>query len=89
MSLLLAFGRKLTARSHFVVCFPPTLTFPRPQTSGLVLFLFLVGLEVDISVIKRNARSSTMIAFAGMLLPFGLGAAVSFSFKPFSPANRI
>lgn len=44
---------------------------------GLVLFLFLVGLEIDATVIKRNARTSAMIALAGMMLPFGIGAGVA------------
>ena len=44
---------------------------------GLCLFLFLVGLEIDSSVIKRNARLSATVALAGMALPFGLGAALS------------
>lgn len=44
---------------------------------GLVLFLFLVGLEIDGKVIKRNARLSAAIAFGGMVLPFGLGSAFS------------
>ncbi len=44
---------------------------------GLCLFLFLVGLEIDAQVIKRNARLSFTVALAGMALPFGLGAALS------------
>ncbi|KAF7309906.1 Na-H-Exchanger domain-containing protein [Mycena indigotica] len=44
---------------------------------GLVLFLFLVGLEIDSAIIKRNARLSASVALAGMVLPFGLGAALS------------
>lgn len=44
---------------------------------GLVLFLFLVGLEIDGSVVKRNARLSTTVALAGMILPFGLGSALA------------
>ncbi|EMD40223.1 hypothetical protein CERSUDRAFT_112420 [Gelatoporia subvermispora B] len=44
---------------------------------GLCLFLFLVGLEIDLNIIKRNARLSMTIALAGMVLPFGLGAALS------------
>ncbi|KAJ7504288.1 Sodium/hydrogen exchanger family-domain-containing protein [Mycena galericulata] len=44
---------------------------------GLVLFLFLVGLEIDAAIIKRNARLSATVALAGMILPFGLGAALS------------
>ncbi|KAF7356505.1 K(+)/H(+) antiporter 1 [Mycena venus] len=44
---------------------------------GLVLFLFLVGLEIDGGIIKRNARLSASVAFAGMILPFGLGSALA------------
>ncbi|EJC98913.1 uncharacterized protein FOMMEDRAFT_113492 [Fomitiporia mediterranea MF3/22] len=44
---------------------------------GLVLFLFLVGLEIETAVIKKNARYSMPIALAGMVLPFGLGAALA------------
>ncbi|KAG8952977.1 K(+)/H(+) antiporter [Tulasnella sp. 424] len=44
---------------------------------GLVLFLFLVGLEIDTTIIKRNARSSLIISAGGITIPFGLGAAVA------------
>ncbi|KAI0372319.1 hypothetical protein BV20DRAFT_1051050 [Pilatotrama ljubarskyi] len=44
---------------------------------GLCLFLFLVGLEIDAAVIKRNARLSVTVAMAGMCLPFGFGAALA------------
>ncbi|KAG8907858.1 K(+)/H(+) antiporter [Tulasnella sp. 403] len=59
--------------------FPPQ---SRPYLSltaeiGLVLFLFLVGLEIDTQVIKRNARTSFIISTGGILIPFGLGAAVA------------
>ncbi|PWY96887.1 hypothetical protein BCV70DRAFT_102434 [Testicularia cyperi] len=59
--------------------------FPAPSlpylnlvsTLGLVLFLFIVGLEVDTRVVRRCAKPSTAISLAGMVLPFALGAAVS------------
>lgn len=44
---------------------------------GLVLFLFLVGLEIETSVIKKNARFAFPVALGGMVLPFGLGAAMA------------
>lgn len=44
---------------------------------GLCLFLFLVGLEIDSAIIKRNARLSAAVALAGMIIPFGLGAGLS------------
>ncbi|KAL8277998.1 hypothetical protein RQP46_009630 [Phenoliferia psychrophenolica] len=46
-------------------------------TLGLVLFLFLVGLEVDFSLFKKNFKVSASVAFVGLALPFGLGCTVS------------
>jgi hypothetical protein len=41
---------------------------------GLVMFLFLVGLEVDIRMLLRNWRVAASVSAAGMILPFGLGS---------------
>ena len=46
------------------------------STIGLVLFLFLVGLEIDVRVIKQNARASMLISLSGLVIPLGLGAAL-------------
>jgi Kef-type K+ transport system membrane component KefB len=46
---------------------------------GLGLFLSLVGLEIDAEVIKRNARLSTTVAFAYVILPFGIGAGMVYT----------
>ncbi|KAL9247106.1 hypothetical protein vseg_020571 [Gypsophila vaccaria] len=44
---------------------------------GLLFFLFLVGLELDLSSILRTGRHSFTIALAGITLPFATGAALS------------
>ena len=44
---------------------------------GLVLFLFLVGLEVDLRFLVSNWRVALSVGAAGMVLPFGLGAAIA------------
>jgi len=46
-------------------------------TIGIVLYLFLTALEVDIRIVNRNAKSSTIISLAGIALPFSVGAAVA------------
>ncbi|CAO1606460.1 hypothetical protein XANCAGTX0491_009958 [Xanthoria calcicola] len=45
---------------------------------GLVLFLFLVGLEVDLRLLMKNWKISLSVGAAGMALPFGLGCAVAY-----------
>lgn len=45
---------------------------------GLVLFLFLVGLEVDLRFLVSNWRVALSVGAAGMALPFGLGCAISY-----------
>ncbi|WVN87875.1 uncharacterized protein L203_103072 [Cryptococcus depauperatus CBS 7841] len=47
------------------------------STIGLILFLFCVGIECDVGTLKKNAKASGLISVAGMILPFGLGAAVA------------
>ncbi|GKV21617.1 hypothetical protein SLEP1_g31578 [Rubroshorea leprosula] len=45
---------------------------------GLLYFLFLVGVEMDISVIRRTGKKALAIAVVGMILPFVVGACFSF-----------
>jgi Kef-type K+ transport system membrane component KefB len=44
---------------------------------GLVLFLFIVGLEVDLRYFVSNWKLALSVGIAGMALPFGLGCAIS------------
>lgn len=45
---------------------------------GLLFFLFLVGLELDLSSIRRSGKRAIFIAAAGISLPFTLGIGVAF-----------
>ncbi|XP_058749817.1 cation/H(+) antiporter 15-like [Vicia villosa] len=50
---------------------------------GLIYFLFLIGLEMDMSIVKRTGKKALFIAVAGMILPFivGIGVAVALNDK--------
>ena len=45
---------------------------------GLVLFLFLVGLEVDLRLFASNWKVALSVGAAGMALPFGLGCGIAY-----------
>lgn len=44
---------------------------------GLLYFLFLIGVEMDIAVLRRNSKKSLLIAMAGMILPCIIGSSFS------------
>ncbi len=41
---------------------------------GLILLMFLIGLEFDFGQVSNNRRTVMSVSAAGILLPFGLGA---------------
>jgi Kef-type K+ transport system membrane component KefB len=57
------------------------LTLETVAHLGLLYFLFLVGLEMDVNVIKQSGAKALIIAVAGMALPFCIGTATSFIFR--------
>ncbi|KAK4178958.1 putative K+/H+ antiporter [Triangularia setosa] len=60
--------------------FPPASMAPFRLVAniGLVLFLFLVGLEINLSYLLSNWRIAFSVAALDMTIPFGLGVAVAY-----------
>ncbi|KAJ6943584.1 cation/H(+) antiporter 18-like [Populus alba x Populus x berolinensis] len=48
---------------------------------GLLFFLFLVGLELDLKSLRRTGKKALCIAAAGISLPFLLGIGTSFALR--------
>jgi Kef-type K+ transport system membrane component KefB/nucleotide-binding universal stress UspA family protein len=69
------------------VLFPKSSMGPLGLTSqvGLVLFMFLIGLELDPKLLRGRARSSVAISYASILVPFGLGTLLAFRLQPLMP----
>ncbi|CAP66813.1 uncharacterized protein PODANS_4_6920 [Podospora anserina S mat+] len=59
--------------------FPPASmpVFNNVANLGLIIFLFLVALEVDIRLFTQNWKAALSVGMAGMILPFGLGFAIA------------
>lgn len=49
---------------------------------GLVLFMFIVGLELDIGLIRGRGRRAGIISLSSIILPFALGAAAALALHP-------
>ena len=73
----LALGHLLPSISALV--FPPSRLHPLEVVSniGIVLFLFLIGAELDLSAARHNRGASLAITIGSIALPFALGAAIS------------
>jgi Kef-type K+ transport system membrane component KefB len=51
--------------------------FSNVANLGLLIFLFLIALEVDIRLFTQNWKAALSVGLAGMILPFGLGYAIA------------
>src|SRR5262245_56666105 len=49
---------------------------------GVILYLFLVGLDLDLAVIRRSSHATVAISHASILAPFVLGAALALDLYP-------
>ncbi|KIV82501.1 hypothetical protein PV11_04605 [Exophiala sideris] len=66
---------------HFTQHIFPSASMPAftlAANLGLVLFLFLVGLEVDLRFLVSNWRVALSVGAAGMAVPFGLGCGIAY-----------
>lgn len=50
--------------------------FPLSQL-GLALYMFVVGLEFRMDIVRKRLRSSVAVSAAGMVVPFALGAGLA------------
>jgi Kef-type K+ transport system membrane component KefB len=55
---------------------------------GVILFMFLVGCELNLSRVRRNARTAVVVSYAGIAAPMLLGVALSWVlFRDFAPSG--
>ena len=52
---------------------------------GLSVFMFLVGVEFDVGLIKSRLRSAAAVSISGILVPFALGASAAWFLAPHWP----
>lgn len=53
---------------------------------GLIIFMFVVGMELDLKVLRNQARDAVVISHASIILPFALGMGLAFFiYQSFAP----
>ncbi|MDQ3004008.1 MAG: cation:proton antiporter [Chloroflexota bacterium] len=55
---------------------------------GLILFMFIIGLELDVHLVKNKAQTAFVISHASIILPFFGGVSLAyFLYKTLAPPN--
>jgi len=55
---------------------------------GLILFMFMVGMELDMKTLKSKAQDAVVISHASIIVPFALGMGLAyFIYLSFAPAG--
>jgi Kef-type K+ transport system membrane component KefB len=53
---------------------------------GLILFMFVIGMELDLKVLKNKANEAVVISHASIVIPFALGISLAyFIYYKFAP----
>lgn len=74
----------------FAFLFSPGSLIPLNIISeiGLVLFMFIIGMELDLSIIRKKASETLVISHASIIVPFFLGVVLAyFVFPEFGAAH--
>jgi len=55
---------------------------------GLILFMFIIGMELDLKVLRNKAHEAVVISHASIIIPFALGVGLAyFIYQDFAPNN--
>jgi Kef-type K+ transport system membrane component KefB len=55
---------------------------------GLILFMFIIGMELDLKILKNQAKEAVIISHASIIFPFSLGVGLAYYlYSTYSPDN--
>lgn len=55
---------------------------------GLILFMFVIGMELDLKVLRKQTHDAVVISHASIIIPFALGMGLAyFIYRSFAPES--
>lgn len=55
---------------------------------GLILFMYVIGMELDLKMLRNQARDAVVISHASIIIPYFLGMGLAYyMYREFAPAN--
>jgi Kef-type K+ transport system membrane component KefB len=55
---------------------------------GLILFMFIIGLELDVHLLKDKAHTAIIVSHASIIIPFAMGVSLAyFLYETFAPSG--
>lgn len=55
---------------------------------GLILFMFIIGMELDLKILKKKVHEAFIISHASIIVPFTLGMGLAYYiYQSYAPAN--
>lgn len=74
--------------AHFIFPVESLKNLHSLSTIGLSLFMFIIGLDLDISIIKKRVQTALFVSHASIVVPFFFGVLLAlFLYEDFAPAN--
>lgn len=53
---------------------------------GLILFMFIIGLELDVQLLKHKAHTAVVVSHASIIIPFAMGVSLAyFLYETYAP----
>lgn len=74
--------------NHFLFPAASLSTLSFISQIGLILFMFIIGMELDLKAIGKQAYGAVIISHASIIIPYTLGMALAYYiYRSYAPAN--
>ncbi|MBL0055105.1 MAG: cation:proton antiporter [Chitinophagaceae bacterium] len=81
-------GLVLPSVNHFIFPVASLVNIQFLSQIGLILFMYVIGMELEVSAIRKQAFGAIIVSHTSIIFPFALGMGLAyFLYDQFAPAN--